>query len=141
VIECRAGRCVDTYADHASEQQISSETCAAGSADVPGQRNDLRFVTFLGDRHDDISATLRLNGTRRDASGISSPAMSAVAPEGVDAIEIVSVAPRATEAQPPNATQSAAATTRFIKSPQPVTVVSQLVGGGNQSLANSQSSA
>ena len=32
--------------------------------------------------------------------------MSAVAPEGVLAIEIFSVVPRVTEAQPPNAAQS-----------------------------------
>lgn len=36
--------------------------------------------------------------------------MSACAPDGVDAIEIFSVVPRVTDAQPPNAAQTAAIT-------------------------------
>jgi hypothetical protein len=47
------------------------------------------------------------------AVGISNPAISAVAPDGVDAMEMVSVVPRVTDAQPPNADAKRRSNNRF----------------------------
>jgi len=49
--------------------------------------------------------------------GASSPEMMASAPDGVDATLIVSVVPRATDAQPPNMAQAAKTPNTRIYSP------------------------
>src|SRR4051812_9375741 len=78
-----------------------------------------------------VMSALRLATTTQGVTqvvGLSSPDSSAVAPEGVDIIEIFSVVPRDTDAQPMHGSTSAAATNTliiFLRFPMPSWKVSR----------------
>lgn len=115
VIHRRTGGGIHTHADQPAEQNVARKTNRSGAGNILGERNDLRLVASL--LIVTVISALRLATTTQgvtQAVGLSSPDSSAVAPAGVDAMEIFSVVPRVTEAQPIHGNTIAAANSNLI---------------------------
>jgi hypothetical protein len=61
MIERCARRGIDPHANEATEQNIAREAGRPGFRDFLGQRDNLRLVSLLADRHGDIGITFGLD--------------------------------------------------------------------------------
>ena len=124
----RAGSGIHAHADQAAGQKVACESRGSGARNLLRKGDDLWLISLLVDRNDDVGVTLYLNDAGvMQAVGISSPEISAVAPAGVVAIEIFSVVPRVTDAQPRHGITIAATTSSLIigSFPPPTATLSQ----------------
>ena len=115
MIQRRTGDRIDAHADHPAKQKVAGE--ARGPVPgislvrgiICGSYPSLLTVTVM--------SALRLAMTTQGVTqvvGTSSPVTSAVAPDGVLEMEMFSVVPRVTDAQPIHGAASAAASSNLI---------------------------
>jgi hypothetical protein len=114
----RAGDGIHTHADQAAGQNIARESCGPGAGNFLGERDDLRPSLLIVTVMSALRFACTTHGVTQ-AVGISRPDISAVAPAGVVEIEMFSVVPRVTDAQPKHGKAIAADNNNLITEASP----------------------
>lgn len=69
MIQRGTGNGIHAHADYAAEKKVAGESRGAGAGNIFRERDGLRLIPLLVDRHGDIGVPLGLNHAGRDAGG------------------------------------------------------------------------